>query len=121
MSRDLRHRLGRLGEQAAADHLERLGYSILERNHRTRFGELDVIACDGATLVFAEVKTRRTGGAPFDAMTAAKRRRVRQMAAAWLVQTQDRPRAETVRFDAIGVTVDPGGRLAGLEHLEGAF
>src|SRR5882672_4787710 len=56
---DPRQALGRLGEQLALEHLERLGYSLVARNHRTRFGELDLIVTDGRALVFAEVKTRR--------------------------------------------------------------
>jgi putative endonuclease len=118
---DLRHRLGRAGEDAAAAHLERLGYGIVARNHHTRFGEIDLIACDGATLVFCEVKARRTGGAPWEALGARKQRQVRRMAAAWLAETSDRPRSCELRFDAIAVTFDPHGRLASLEHLEGAF
>jgi len=122
MSDDLRHRLGRLGEDHAAAHLERRGLAIVARNHRTRFGELDLIAYGDGTLVFAEVKTRRTGsGTPWDALDERKRRQVRRMARAWLAETEDRPRAARLRFDAIGVVIDPAGRLAGLEHLEGAF
>jgi putative endonuclease len=121
MSTDPRHHLGRLGEQLAADHLERLGYAIVARNHRTRYGEIDVIACDGSTLVFCEVKTRRGRGEPWDALNGHKRAQVRQMARAYLAETTDRPRVRHLRFDAIGVVVDPRGRLTRLEHLEGAF
>ena len=60
MSNDVRHRLGQLGEQLATEHLVRRGFQILERNYRTRWGELDIIAYDGETLAFCEVKTRRT-------------------------------------------------------------
>ena len=55
MSDDLRHRLGRFGEQLAAEHLARRGFAVVARNHRTRFGELDIVAYDGDTLVFCEV------------------------------------------------------------------
>ena len=58
---DVRQTAGRRGEDLAAEHLERLGFQVLARNHRTRFGELDLVAYDGETLVFAEVKTRRSG------------------------------------------------------------
>ena len=61
MSDDPRHSLGRLGERLAAEHFERLGYTVLARNYRTRFGELDLVAADDYTLVFCEVKTRRAG------------------------------------------------------------
>src|SRR5947209_15299859 len=59
VSSDLRRRLGQLGEQLAAEHLVRRGFRIMERNYRTRWGELDIVAFDGHTLAFCEVKTRR--------------------------------------------------------------
>jgi putative endonuclease len=122
MSSDPRHVLGRRGEALAAEHLERLGYEILARNHRTRWGELDLVAHGAGTLVFCEVKTRRAGpGTPFDNLHDAKRSQVRRMAAAWLSETQDRPRSAELRFDAVGVVLDGAGRLVRLEHLEAAF
>ena len=102
----------------------RRGYQIIERNYRTRWGELDLIAYDGQTLAFCEVKTRRSGGlkgGPFDALGPAKQAQVRRMAGRWLHERRDRPRAAVVRFDAIGVVLDGRGRLLALEHLEGAF
>ena len=122
VSDDLRHRLGRLGERLAAEHLERRGFSIVARNHRTRWGEIDLIAADARRIVFCEVKTRRTGAAaPFDGLRQSQQRRLRQMAVAWLQEQHDRPHAPELRFDAIGVTIDGRGRLVALEHLEGAF
>jgi putative endonuclease len=122
VSSDLRHQLGARGERLASEHLERRGLRILERNYRTRHGELDLVAFDGVRLVFCEVKTRRVGsGAPWDALGGAKQSRVRAMASQWLVERTDRPHAPELRFDAIGVTIDARGRLAALEHLEGAF
>ncbi len=124
MSSDPRHQLGRLGEQLAADHLARRGFRILERNYRTRWGELDLVAFDGEILAFCEVKARRVssrGIAPFDALHARKRARVRKMASSWLRERSDRPYAPVIRCDAIGVTFDRTGRLLALEHLEGAF
>jgi len=122
MSNDLRHRLGQLGEQLAAEHLERRGFTILARNHRTRWGELDLVAADAERIVFCEVKTRRVGSfGPFDGLRDAQMRRLRRMAAAWLQEHADRPRTPELRFDAIGVTIDARGRLVALEHLEGAF
>lgn len=118
---DPRRTLGRLGEDLAAQHLERLGYAIVTRNHRTRHGELDVVACDGTTLVFCEVKTRRGRGDPWEALHHAKREQVRRMARDYLTQVADRPRVRALRFDAIGVVVDPRGRLVRLDHIEGAF
>ena len=124
MTHDPRARLGALGEQLAAEHLIRRGFEIVERNYRTRWGELDIIAFDGRTLAFCEVKTRRAspaGGSPLDAVRAPKRAQVRKMAGRWLIERTNRPRADTLRFDAIGVTVDRADRLLSLEHLEGAF
>ncbi len=122
MSTDLRQSLGETGERLAAEHLERQGFQILARRHRTRFGEIDLVAWDGRTLVFAEVKTRRSAGrTPFESLGEAKRAQVRRMAAAWLVEVPDRPRAAELRFDAIAVTVDGRRRLIRLDHLENAF
>src|SRR3954451_15974999 len=121
MRTDPRLHLGRLGERLAAEHLERLGYAVVARNHRTRFGEIDLIACDGTTLVFCEVKTRRGRGEPWDALHAGKRAQVRRMARAYLADAPDRPRAAHLRFDAIGVAIDARGRLTRLDHVEDAF
>ncbi|HEX2086423.1 MAG TPA: YraN family protein, partial [Solirubrobacteraceae bacterium] len=73
------------------------------------------------TLVFVEVKTRRGRGRPWDALHERKRRQVRRMGIAYMNEVDDRPKRPRVRFDAIGVTFDATGRLASLEHLEGAF
>ena len=107
----------------AAGHLLRRGYRILERNYRTRWGELDIVAFDGVTIAFVEVKTRRaaSGRTPFESVHSRKRDQVRRMAASWLSARPGRPFARVLRFDAIAVTVDPAGRLVALEHLEGAF
>lgn len=124
MTVDPRRDLGASGEQLAAEHLVRLGLTILDRNFRNRWGELDIVAWDGETLIFCEVKTRKSRGAhaePLDSVHLGKRTRVRRMAAQWLVQRRDRPHAQELRFDAIGVTLDPAGRLLRLDHLEGAF
>ena len=122
MSTDLRHRLGRVGEQLAAEHLERRGFAILARNHRTRWGELDLIAADdaahrllrGQDAPRSARQARSTGCARRSAAAAADGRRLAAGAA-------DRPRTPELRFDAIGVTIDAYGRLVALEHLEGAF
>ncbi len=122
MTTDARHRLGQTGEDTAAAHLERLGYEVLARRHRTRFGELDLVARDGNVLVFAEVKTRSSGaGRPFEALGEGKQKQVRRMAVAWLHDAPARPFFEAVRFDAIGVVLAPDGRLVSLEHLRDAF
>jgi putative endonuclease len=124
------HALGRLGERMAAAHLERLGFAIVARNVRTRYGEIDVIAFDGTTLVFAEVKTRRARRRwrvepeeqPLAWLRVRQRLRLRRLAAAWLhSESANRPRAHTIRFDAIGVVVDDAGELRCLDHVESAW
>jgi putative endonuclease len=125
MSGDTRKRLGAEGEELAAQHLRRRGFAIVERNYRTRSGELDIVAFDGRVLAFVEVKTRRAGGGcgvALEAVSSSKQAQVRRMGASWLRDRgRDRPFAAVVRFDAIGVTVDDRGRLLSLDHLEGAF
>lgn len=120
---DARRVLAATGETFAVAHLQRLGYAIVARNHRTRYGELDVVAADHETLVFVEVKTRRAARAadPWAGLHERKRAQVRRMAVAYLAETTDRPSRPNIRFDAIGVVVDGRGRLQGLDHLEGAF
>jgi putative endonuclease len=123
--------LGRLGEQLAAEHLARRGFQILQRNYRTRWGEIDIVAFDGRTLAFCEVKSRRLSAdppsvvsqsrSPFESLHPRKRAQVRKMAIRWISERFDRPYAPLLRFDAIGVTFDGRGELVRLEHLEGAF
>ncbi len=129
MSADPRRTIGSLGERLAAEHLTRSGYEIVERNFRTRGGELDLVVSEGRWLVFCEVKTRVVGSRcgpaePLDAIGPDKRRRLRRMAGQWLAaHGTDSPRTgrSELRFDAIGITVSRGGRLLRLDHVEGAF
>lgn len=100
-----RAEIGALGEQLAVQHLESLGLTVLERNWRCRFGELDVIAFDSATrtVVFVEVKARTTdqfGGVAY-AVTPTKVRRLRRLVGLWLAAHPGRYAA--VRIDVIGV------------------
>jgi putative endonuclease len=123
-----RQDLGRLGEQLAVEHLARRGFQILQRNYRTRWGEIDIVAFDGRTLAFCEVKSRRLRAdapseprSPFESLHPRKRAQVRKMAIRWMSERFERPYAPVVRFDAIGVTFNGHGELVRLEHLEGAF
>lgn len=130
-STDPRHTLGRRGEQFAAEHLHRLGFSPLGRNERTRYGEIDLIAFNGETLVFAEVKSRRVDlhpsgprpdQYPLHWLRPRQRIRLRKLATAWLTDEKHiRPTAHTIRFDAIGVMIDSKDRLLRLDHVEGAW
>jgi putative endonuclease len=126
MSSDRRRDRGELGERIAAEHLEHRGYRIVDRNFRTRQGELDLVVANDETLVFCEVKTRVAGGrtgpaGPLDAIGYVKQRRIRALAGEWLAHTENRPHPRDLRFDAIGITLTPRGQLLALEHLEAAF
>ncbi|HEY5261307.1 MAG TPA: YraN family protein [Solirubrobacteraceae bacterium] len=128
---DGRRALGVLGEDMAVGHFRRLGFVIVARNVRTRHGEIDLIAFDGRALVFAEVKTRRAGNRrrglcpedqPLAWLKFSQRARLKRLACAWLYEnTHTRPRAHTIRFDAVGVIVDGKDRLLRLDHIEGAW
>jgi putative endonuclease len=103
---------------------------VIARNVRTRHGEIDLIAFDGHTLVFAEVKTvrARPAGArsqephPLERLHPRQRARLRRLAAAWLSDgARERPTARTLRFDAVGVVVDARDQLLRLDHIEAAW
>lgn len=115
-----RAQLGAWGEQLAVEHLTGLGLTILARNWRCRFGELDLIACENTsrTAVFVEVKTRSGDGygGLAEAVTGAKVRRLRRLAGLWLAG-QDEGWA-AIRIDVIGVRI--GRRpVPELSHLKG--
>jgi putative endonuclease len=120
-----RQTLGHMAEDIVAARLAGAGWRIVERNARTRFGELDVVALDGTALVFVEVKAGRQGSAfgperPVLAVDARKQCRVRRLATAWMTERR-RPRYAEIRFDAIGVTFDSAARVVDYEHIQGAF
>lgn len=123
-SPDRRRALGDLGEAFASAHLTRRGYRIIDRNFRTRWGELDIIAGTERTLIFCEVKTRRAGPGwrdPLESVHPRKQIQLRRMAGHWLAAHPGDRRLPECRFDAIGVTVDAEGHLLRLDHLEAAF
>jgi putative endonuclease len=114
-------RLGPWGEQLAVEELERRGYRIVATNYRTRRGEIDIVAWHGRTLVFVEVKTRRSVrfGSPASAVTWQKQRRLRQLASMWLACS--RAQADGCRFDVVSIEVDRDYRLGGIEVFKHAF
>jgi putative endonuclease len=120
--------VGRLGEGFAGSHLQARGFSLLARNYRTRRGEIDLIAFDGTTLLFVQVKTQqvrrpraRARSSPLEWLSSAQMARYRWVAEAWLHDPRHAtPAAERMRFDAIGVLVDVRGALLALEHIEGS-
>ena len=129
MSTDHRNLLGALGERLAEAHLVAGGYQVLERNFRTRHGELDLVVSDSRCLVFCEVKTRLGGAVagpygPLVSVGLAKRHRLRSLAAEWLAERPARLRAgagDELRFDAIGILLRQDGSVVALEHVEDAF
>jgi putative endonuclease len=122
---DSRRARGAAGEQAAVDLLVAGGYEIVERNFRTRYGELDVVAVDGAVLVFCEVRTRVGLNAiayALESIGPAKRMQLRKMAREWFrLSSAPRPPTHGVRFDAVAVAVAATGRVLGMEHVRDAF
>ncbi len=125
----LRQRTGRLAEARAAEHLGSLGYRIVERNARTRFGEIDLVVLDRRALVFVEVKAVRAGNRfgperPVLWVTPQKQARVRRLAVTWIAERREAgslPHYAEVRFDAVGVLVGRDDEVLDLEHLLGCF
>jgi len=121
-----RQRLGRRAEELVAARLAGAGWEVVERNARSRYGELDLVALDERTLVFVEVKAGRAGSRfgperPVLSIDFRKQRRVRRLATAWISERTALPRYAEIRFDAIGVTFDRAGSVIDFEHIEGAF
>ena len=111
--------LGACGEGHALAHYQRLGFHLVERNHRTRRGEIDLVVADRSTLVFVEVKARRGGGLdPLHSFRHSKRTRLRALAVAWLREHPGPPHAANVRIDLVTVVLDRRGDLIALEQFE---
>jgi putative endonuclease len=110
--------IGALGEQMAARYLEMHGMRILARNWRHKFGELDLIAVDGTTLVAIEVKTRSSiaFGHPLEAITASKFGRIKALLAIWAGAHE--PRLSELRVDAVGIVLGKPGEIT-IDHRAG--
>lgn len=120
---DRRMGLGRWGEQLAVERLQAEGYTILERNVRFRTAELDIVAQDGAVLVFIEVRTRSgtRRGTAAESITWRKRQKLREAALCFL-QQRTQYRYAQIRFDVVCVTMADGrGDPPQIEHLVNAF
>jgi putative endonuclease len=111
--------LGRAGEDLAARHYRRLGYKVVERNHRRPGGEIDLVLRRGRLLVFCEVKTRSSDrwGVPAEAVNPIKQARLRRLAAGWM--SDNRPGPVDVRFDVVSAMVRGSG--IEIEHIPDAF
>ena len=117
---DHRQRLGRWGENLAADFLEAKGYRILDRNWRSRNGEIDLIIQMGETIAFVEVKTRkgRDFGLPEEGLTSNKAKRLQNLAQQYLAQNE--LHEIDWRIDLVAVELDQNGRLLRCEHIPNA-
>jgi putative endonuclease len=113
--------LGERGEAVAAKHLRRLGYKIVARQDRGRLGEIDIVAVDRRTVVFVEVKTRRShdAGHPTESVTPDKQHRLTRLALSFLKRHSllDNP----ARFDVVAVTWAEDTRRPVVEHYKNAF
>jgi putative endonuclease len=111
--------LGKTGEDLACRELEKRGYAIVARRYRRRGGELDIIARDGATLVFVEVKARdgRAFGEAAEAVTAWKRRRIAQLALDYMMRHH--LSGAPCRFDVVSIHLDSGAPV--IEVFQNAF
>jgi putative endonuclease len=110
--------LGRSGEQAAAEYLESSGLRVLDRNWRCADGEIDIVATERHVLVVCEVKSRSGTryGTPLEAVSRAKRARLRRLAVGWL--NAHGVRFDQVRIDVVGVTYEGTGGFT-VEHVRG--
>ncbi|ETW93574.1 YraN family protein [Candidatus Entotheonella palauensis] len=118
--RDLRRPKGDAGEEIAVSFLERLGYRIAARNFRLRTGEIDIVAWDGATLVFVEVKTKaqQRFGQPEEMVTRRKQLTLERVAMAYI--QRHTCEGTDIRFDVIAVQLE-SNRAAEVTHIPAAF
>lgn len=121
-----RRRTGQIAEDLVTQRLIDQNWEIVDRNARTRYGELDIVALDGPILVFVEVKGARAGTSigpekPILSIDFIKQRQVRRLGTAWMAERREFPPFDDIRFDAVGVTLDRAGRAVEIEHIEGAF
>jgi len=115
-----RRTLGDFGERVAKAHLEAKGYRILATKFRTREGEVDIVAQQGETVAFVEVKTRRGNamGSALEAIDARKAERLLLAAEAFVVQHPELPEGQ--RIDLIAIDLDTSGRVLSVQHIESA-
>ena len=120
-----RQRLGRAAERLVATRLERAGWRIVGRNVRLPSGELDIVALEGSTLVFVEVKAGRVGATrgperPAHAVGRRKQLKLRRLAREWIAERRGPSGVLGYRFDVVGVSFRPDG-LADVDHIRHAF
>jgi putative endonuclease len=120
-----RLRLGQRAEDLVAARLECAGWRLLGRNVRLPSGELDIVALEGSTLVFVEVKAGRAGATrgpelPAHAVGRRKQLKLRRLAREWIAERRGPSGVAGYRFDVVGVRFGPDG-LADVDHIRQAF
>ncbi len=115
-----RKKLGALGERIAKEHIEKLGYRIIETNFRCHEGEIDIIAQEGEQLVFVEVRTRRglDFGTPEESITVSKKQKLIEVAYAYLQSHEESP--SSWRIDVVAVELGTGGTVSRVELIQNA-
>jgi putative endonuclease len=121
-----RQRTGQAAEDLVARRVAAAGWQLIERNARTRLGEIDLVALDGPALVFVEVKAGRRGSRygperPVLAVGPRKQARLRRLAAAWMAANRGRVGYREIRFDVVGVSYGGADEAPEVEHLRAAF
>lgn len=118
-----RKQLGAIGEQYALEHLRQLGYRVVKRNWRCRSGEIDLIAWDGALLVFVEVRTRsgESGGFGTPQESVDYRKRLQVMETAQVYVHSHQLQHHQLRFDVVSVITEMDGTKRSLDHIVNAF
>ena len=111
---------GILGEKIACEFLVKNGYDIVEKNYRCSIGEIDIIAKQTDTLVFIEVRTKKSRqyGTPEESITEVKKERLRAVAECYGQEHDNIP--DTWRIDVMGIELDRNNRLKRIQHIENA-
>ncbi len=112
------NKLGKEGEDIAVEYFRKNGFRIIEKNYRTVFGEIDIIAKDKDIIVFIEVKTRadKTFGYPFEAVNQKKREKIRKVALSFMKKYK---KEFPARFDVLSIYTENGKEQ--IEHIKDAF
>jgi len=114
---DTRKKLGNRGEKIAGNFLRKQGYQIIEKNYHSRLGEIDIVAREDESIVFVEVKTRRSTdfGLPEEALSYDKRRRLSKLALGYLAHR--RIKDTNCRFDVVSILMD-NKKVRKVKHIE---
>lgn len=114
---------GDAAEQAAEKALKKRGCRLIARNYSSREGEIDLIMREGETLVFVEVRAKRSDkfGSPAESVTPSKQRRITRTAQHYLANEGKKYCNSPLRFDVVSIRLDEAGKPAQVEHIPDAF